>query len=601
MAKIRRRSIDAAKSSPLRKKSYKAPTIRRKTKIRKKRKVSSDYTRLRKPQKNNTGLIWFLLILFLASLAGFLNYNKETDIIITESLEMKVEANKKIVSGEQIEYIIQYKNLDDITLTKLELSIQWPTGFYFDESNIVPHNLGATTWFLEDLKPQEEREISIKGQLVGQKDDLLQAIFNLAYQPENFNSDFNIKQIIETEIEDSKVELIIEALDKTLIGEEQDFVIKVNNLTEEVLNNLYLDILYPDDLEILSLEPTKDDQYWILNLEEEGEYTINIKGIFNADSKSKQVLVSEIGTMIEDRFRPLSRVEKKIEVINPKFDINLTINGRSNDQNIDWGDILHYQLEIINNSEANITDVEVKTLLDGQALDENSIDSIGIYNNSMISWNSEQLEELGNWEQGNKITFTWEAQVINEPLTQRLIENIVKINIKGLDNWEQVSSPILLNVGESLSFNNGIYWDLGGIRVGSGSLPPQVGGETNYLTVWSLPEATGDFDSVMVNTILPPQVSFSAEADIQDGDLSFNEESRELTWIIDNFSEVILPTTASFIIKLEPLLEYQGQAMTLLNSINIIAQGLEEVIISSKLLKTSDVIANTNETIGIIE
>ncbi len=41
--------------------------------------------------------------------------------------------------------------------------------------------------------------------------------------------------------------------------------------------------------------------------------------------------------------------------------------------------------------------------------------------------------------------------------------------------------------------------------------------------------------------------------------------------------------------------------MILLNSINIIAQGLEEVRISSQLLKTSDVIANTKETIGIIE
>ncbi len=603
MAKIRRRSIDAAKRSSWRKKSYKAPAVRRKSQISKKRRgLSANYKTLRKPQKKSSGFVFFLLILFLATLAGFLNYNnKEEEVIITESLEMKVEAKSKIISGEQIEYIIHYKNLDDVILTKMELSVQWPGGFYFDEANIIPHDLAATTWFLEDLIPQEEKEISIKGQLVGQKDDLLKAIFNLAYQPENFHSDFNSKQIIETEIKDSKIELIIETIDKTLIGEEQDFIIKVKNLTKEVQTELYLDILYPDDLEILSLEPSKDGQYWLLNLEEEEEYIITAKGIFNTGSKRKQVLVSELGTMMEDKFRPLSKVEKKISVLNPQFDINLTINGQAGNQNIDWGDILHYQLEITNNSKTNISDVEIKTLLSGPALDENSIESIGLYSNETISWSQEELEDLGDWPDGEIKIFTWEAQVVAQPLSERLIENIVKINVKGLKNWEEVNPPLLLNVGESLSFNNGLYWDLGGLRVGSGSLPPQVGGETNYLTVWSLPTVTGNFDSVIVNTILPPQVSFSEEADIQDGQLSFNEETRELTWSIDNFKEVILPTAASFIIKLEPLIEYQGQAMTLLNTITIKAQGLEEVILSSPILKTSDVLADTDQPIGIIE
>ncbi len=603
MAKIRRRSIDSARRSPLRKKSYKSSVSRKKYNIKKKNKrISQDYKILRKPKKQSLGFVWFLLILFLATLVGFLNYNnKQEDAVITESLEMKVEADNKITSGDQVEYIIHYKNLDDIKLTKIELSVQWPNGFYFDEANIIPHDLAATTWFLSDLLPQEERKIIIKGQLVGQKDDILAAIFNLSYQPENFHSDFNFKQIIETKIKNSNVELIIESIDKTLIGVEQDFVIKVKNLTKEVIEDLYLDILYPDDLEILNLEPPKENEYWVLSLEPAAEYIINIKGIFNKDSKKKQVLVSELGTIFEDKFRPLSRIEKNINVINPKFDINLTINGQTGNQNIDWGDILHYQLEVTNNSKTNITGTEIKVLLDGDALDEDSIDSIGQYSNEIISWTKEELEDLVDWPDGDTKIFTWEANVVAQPISKRLIENIAKINIKGLQDWEQIHIPLLLNVGESISFNNGIYWDLGGLRVGSGSLPPQVGGVTNYLTVWSLPAVTGNFNSVTVSTILPPQVSFSEESDIQDGNLSFNDETKELYWQIDNFNEIILPTTATFIIKLEPLVEYQGKAMILLNTITITAQGLEEVVISSKSLKTSDVSAATDQVIGIIE
>jgi len=601
MAKAVRRSMDAAKRSTSRK-TYKAPAVRRKPKTRKKRKsIPKNYKTLRKPKKQSSGFIWFLLILFLATLSGFINYNKQDNSEIKESLEMNIEYSNKITSGDQVEYVISYKNLDDITLTKLELSVQWSSGFYFDESDVIPHDLAATTWLLPDLEANQKKEIVIKGQLVGQKEEILQAIFNLTYQPENFHSDFNSKQIIETEIIDSSIELNIESIDKTLIGVEQDFIIKVKNPTDKAINELYLDILYPDDLEILSTDMEKVEDYWILNLEPEAEFVMTTKGIFNTDSKSKQMIVSELGTMVEEKFRPLSRVEKDIYVINPKFEINLTINGKDDDQNIDWGDILHYQLEITNNSDSDITDIQVNSLLDGDAIDSNSIDSIGIYNNSIISWTKEELEELENWEDGDTKIFTWEAKVTDLPISERLIENIVKINIQGLENWEQVSSSVLLNVGESLSFNNGIYWDLGGIRVGSGSLPPQVGSETNYLVVWSIPEATGDFDTVSIDSILPPSVSFLEEADIQDGNLSFDEETRELNWNIETFDDLILPTTASFMIKLEPTSDYIGQAMSLLNTTSITAQGLEEVLLSSGMLKTSDVISESNEPIGIIE
>ena len=600
MAKIRRRSIDSAKSSSFRKKIKKPSIVRKKYKSRKAL-VSKEYNSLIKPKKRGFNFIWFFMILFLASFCGFLFYNKKENVVLTESLEMKIKVVDEIISGDQVEYIINYENLEEIKLNEIKLSVQWPSGFYFDESNIENNNSSFTTWLLPDLLPNEKKEIIIKGQLVGQRDDILQAIFNLSYQPDNFNSDFNFKKIVETKIVDSNIELEINLVNKTLVSEEQDFFIKVKNLTNEYINELYLDVLYPDDLEILNLDPQKEDKYWVLNLEPESEYILNIKGIFNKDSNNKQIIVAEVGSVINEKFRPLSRVENSIDVINPEFKINFTINGQEGNQNVDWGDILHYQLEIINNSNTNITDAQVNILLDGDSLDKDSIDSIGKYNNSIISWTKEELDDLEDWNDGEAKVFTLEVKVIDSLIAERLIENIVSINILGLKYWEQINIPILLNVGESISFNNGIYWDLGNKRVGSGSLPPKVGAETNYLVVWSLPESTGNFDSISINTILPPNVYYIEENDVQDGDLIFNEETKELYWSIDNFSEVILPTVSSFFIKLEPIEEYKGKSMTLLNTTKVTAYGLEEVIISSKILKTSDVNSDTNEIIGIIE
>jgi hypothetical protein len=159
----------------------------------------------------------------------------------------------------------------------------------------------------------------------------------------------------------------------------------------------------------------------------------------------------------------------------------------------------------------------------------------------------------------------------------------------------------VLTIGESLSFNNGVYWDLGGRRVGSGLLPPQVNESTEYLVVWSLPQATGAFDQVTVSTNLPPQVDFISEMDIQEGTLEFDLEGRSLVWSMENFSDINLPTTASFVVRLTPGQENIGQAMTILNTTTVKASGVEDVVVRSKIIKTSDVMSDSSEPIGIVE
>ena len=312
-------------------------------------------------------------------------------------------------------------------------------------------------------------------------------------------------------------------------------------------------------------------------------------------------MVVEIGNMVNDDFRRLARAEKNILVINPEFDISLETNGEVGNQTLNWSDIIRYQLEITNNSGTDITDVQITALLDGLALDWDSLETVGLYEESKVIWTKEEDDSLAIWKDGDKKTLTWQIKVVDEPIADRMIDNIIKVNIQGLESWEQVETSVLLTVGEGIIFNNGIYWDLGGRTVGSGLLPPQAGEETNYLAVWSLPEATGDFTSMKIESILPPQVSFVEETDVQAGELVFDEETRNLVWNITDFDNTLLPLTSSFIIQLIPTEDDIGSAIVLLNSPTLIAEGTEDIIIRSKSLKTSDVYADSNDPIGIVE
>lgn len=616
MAKIVKRNLDSARRAPVRKQSYEAPAI----KGRSKKSVPREYQTLEKARRSHTGFLWLLFFAFLAAVAGFFYWSQRSTLVVDNSIQFKAEGPDKIVSGDQATYRVEYKNIDTVSLQQMELSVRWPSGFYFDEATVEPMDESATTWQLPDLSPGQTGTLEIKGILVGAKDDELSAAFSLGYQPANFHSDFKAKTNVDTKITDNKLELEIQGVDKTLVSTDQQFNIVVRNLSNDILENLSMDVLYPDDWTETAVEEEIDDEdadtdeevetsqdfvsdgvYWKFSLEPKEEKIMSINGSFPSDSKTEQLLEVEVGNLVEDNFRRLARAEKNFMVINPQFDVRLKINGEEGDQSIKWADVLRYQLEIINKSETDIADVNITAFVEGDSLDWDSLNTVGSYDENKIVWTKGEDETLAAWPPDETKTFTWEVKVKDEPVPQRLIENIVKINIDGLNEWEQVTSPVMLNVGESLSFNSGVYWDLAGRQVGSGSLPPKVGEETQYLAVWSINQATGYFDSVVAEATLPPEVSFVEETDVTDGELTFDEDSRVLSWQIDNFGDIILPSTASFIISLTPTEDNRGQAVPLINSTGVKAAGLEEVVVETKIIKTSDVVANTNSPIGIVE
>lgn len=592
-----KKDLDSIQSPSLKRVSYENLAIRNS------KKVPEEYRTMKKAKGRGNGCLLFLFILFLASAAGFYYFSSRQPAQVENSLELSVVNPSEIVSGDQATYVIKYKNLDDVALQKMELSVKWPNGFYYDESSAQARDESATIWDLPDLAIGQEASLEIKGQLVGNVDEVLKASFVMQYQPANFNSDFNSKVEVETKIKESKISLSIEGVEKTMVGTEQEFKIKYKNLTQDNLPSL-LDILYPDDFTVTSVDPQKDGDYWSMDLKPEEEKVITIKGSFDADSQLKQLLVVEIGNQVNDQFRRLARAEKNIEVINPNFSVKLQINNKPENQTVNWGDTLNYQLELTNNSESDLSDVKISGLLDGQVLDWDSLeisDDNAQRDNNTIVWDKEKNTELALWSKGLTKTFSWKVKVVAKPIPERMLDNVIKINIEGLDNWEQVQPAIILTVGENIKFNTGIYWELNGTRVGSGVIPPKVGASTEYLVIWSLVETMGSFNSIKAETDLPPGVEFVAETDAQAGEFSFDSDTRRLTWSIADMKNVILPTVASFMIKIEPKLVDQGKAVTLLNPITVTAKGLEEVVMRSKMLNTSDVKADSTQSVGIVQ
>lgn len=597
MVKTQKKDLDAAQVSPKRKSSYQAPELR----SGRKKEVPNEYRSFKKAPKTHGFLIFFLFLLFTSALAGFFYWNNRFSEDDTEGLTMNVIGSEKIVSGDEVTYKLEYTNSDKVVATQMKLSVYWPAGFYFDSSSVAPSNENAKEWLLSDLGAGQTGTLEIKGQLVGNKDENLEAIFTLDYQPANFSSDFSVTSKANTLITENKLELKIEGVDKTLINTEQEIKVIYKNLSQEKLEDLSLDILFPDDWKNTKIDPTWEGEFLTTSLEPAEEKTITITGNFGADSKPEQALVIEIGKKQDDKLRRLARAEKKISVISPQFETTLKVNGNSGDVQANWGDELKYQLEVKNTSPSEINDAQVRMDLAGAVLDWSSIETSAKVEEQTLTWNKEQDESMSNWLAQETKTFTWKIKVNQDQVTERTIDHALTINIVGLDAWEQTATLSKLAVGDNLTFNNGVYWDLGGRRVGAGLLPPQVDEETNYLAVWSIPQAASSFSKVKVSTVLPDQVSFGGETDVSVGDLSFDEETQVLTWTISSFDSNDIPATASFVLTLKPEAADFGKTMTVLDTVTATAKGKEDVVVKTKLISTADIVTNTAGDIGTVK
>ena len=123
MPKVKK-DLDSLQSSSLKRISYENLAIRNS------KKVPAEYRTLKQAKRRGSGCLIFLFILFFASAAGFYYFSSQQKTQTKNSLELSVENPVDIISGDQATYLVKYKNLDNIALQKMELSVKWPNGFY---------------------------------------------------------------------------------------------------------------------------------------------------------------------------------------------------------------------------------------------------------------------------------------------------------------------------------------------------------------------------------------------------------------------------------------------------------------------------------------
>lgn len=128
--------------------------------------------------------------LFLKATLGFVPSNGTDTLSMESQISIKITAApvildlsvpEQIANGDQVEYLISYKNLDIRSIGDLQINIDFPPGFKMHSADPQPSEK-ESNWYVGNLEPDQEGKITIRGSLSGDDGENKDVVVSLGHE-----------------------------------------------------------------------------------------------------------------------------------------------------------------------------------------------------------------------------------------------------------------------------------------------------------------------------------------------------------------------------------------------------------------------------------
>ena len=520
--------------------------------------------------------IAFLIISGFMVWHGLTSFDKD-------NVYLEIQGPEKMVSGDEVIYIVKYKNNTRLSLKNIKLVFCYP-------EKSIPSNTEnlIETYDLPDLGPKQENEIKLPVRVIGLENTDKKVSAELNYQPGRISSRFINQAEFSTKIISVPLAINLDLPEKLVSGQSFDFSIKYSNKSETSFDNLQVRIEYPDGFTLQSsdLKSLKEDRIWPIGeliANEQGE--IFVKGIIQGEQGESKSFNAQIGTFEDDEFTLYAETVSAFKIsVSPLF-VSQTIN-KSSDYIAKTGESLEYQIDYQNTTDVGIKNVIITAKIEGEALD---LTSLRINNGSFdgasrtITWNAGNLPDLAflNHYQEGSVNFSIKVKD-PLPIENYNDKNFIITNTVQIDSSE--TPDVLKDIqvtGESKSITKvasklivqaqGYYND--DLISNSGPIPPKIGQTTTYTIKWRLINTANDLSNVKVEAFLPPHVQWKNKISPADTELEYNLQTGQLLWQIGDLpaaTGVLLPVKqVAFQVAIIPSLAHLNSTMELIGQSKI--------------------------------
>ncbi len=473
-------------------------------------------------------VIFLILSAVTVGILGFWNWQKNS--FSKEILKLEILGPAKTSLGQEIEYIVKYKNNGDFRLENPELIFEPPSyALKLGGEEIFERQVLNSKDLGEAIYPGEEKISSFKMRLLGKEGEVKIVKASLSYQLKNLKTKYESPTFFTTVIESVPLTFEFDLPSKVESG--KNFIFRINYFSnvDYSLSDLRCQIDYPLGFEFVESTPKSLDKAdWeipILNKSQGGR--IEITGKILGEVSEAKIFKAKLGIWKDGEFILLKEIEKGMEIIKPSIYLRQEING--NPQYTAFpGDWLHYEIYFKNIGDDDLNSLFMVNKLEGEAFDFQTIKS-----------------DLGASQQGdNSVVFDW-RRVPKLQYLAPMEEGKIDFWIKLKDDLGMVKNPILKNkvfVNEvKEEFVTKISSKLEIVQKGyfqdevfgnTGPFPPKVGEKTTYTIMWQVKNYYSDVKETKVKATLPQGVELTGtifpEEEVPK--FAYDSQSREIVW-----------------------------------------------------------------------
>ncbi|MDD5430612.1 MAG: hypothetical protein PHP03_00020 [Candidatus Pacebacteria bacterium] len=179
-----------------------------------------------------------------SSLSTHFEKTKEYEIAVGESgISVDLAVSEEILSGEEFETEVAYKNVSEADFSNLELKIEYPANFSFKNSSLKPDKAN-NVWVLGDLRKGSEGSFSFNGEIIGPENSTFSFKTEMKMTLGGQTYVFNTKET-QLMISPSAISFNIILNDKqedyiSGLGDELNYVLSYVNNTDVPLRNVVI-------------------------------------------------------------------------------------------------------------------------------------------------------------------------------------------------------------------------------------------------------------------------------------------------------------------------------------------------------------------------
>ncbi len=555
-------------------------------------------------------LVLVAAILFVVAISSFwFSSSSFSEKDVTLSLDAPVQVS----SGDEVTYKITYANATKTTLYNLNFLFFYPQdATILKDGNTIQ---GQTDSFkVDQLAPGQKGEKEFKVFLVGDKGNIKSAKVTLSFKSGSLQSSFEKSATIATTIVAMPIDLTLVSPPNATPGQAINYILDYRNQSSDDISDLLIQFSYPDGFSVQDSTPApgQGNNVWSVPLLKKGSGSrISIQGTLDGkegDSKSVEVqLKRKIGTTYID----YEKASSVTLISSPLMGLDVLVN-ESNNYSAYPGDDLRYTLKYSNNSNLNLSGLNLSVQLEGDMYDFSSLNTNGGFfddSTKTILWNSSTMPDFINLSPGAKGQITFHI-TLNRTFPSggsgssrdRFVKATAKLstpNVPPNSNAEELAvfASAITKIGTQPSISETAYYN--DPAFGSfGPMPLQVGQETAFTVHWQIINPGNDIGGAVLSGKLPSGVFWMDQTSTDPGNQEpvFNPNTQQVSWsfpVVPYGVGIFTPKyEASFRIKIKPSSIQKGTEPYLLQGVQFTGTDnftKQSIIINKKDMTTNDI------------